>query len=285
MSSLALSILQRKPVERETFIHRLDARVKFVFFLWISIWAYIFLDYVVTLIFLAGVMVLNLLGRNFSRTMKAVSIIIVPWIAVASLILGAYFPWNKTLLVKFEGILFGYDYALYYEGIAWSVTWPLRIGVCIASAMFFLFTTDPVKLIALLFKLRVPFRFIYGIAGGLQLTPILLNDLHTIMEAQKSRGLRTDVSIMKRALHYLALIVPLTLSTLNKVQIRATALEARGFSAPVQKTWPYDLSLKRRDYAFIAGMIIMTAVFAFIYIFYGFSPICRLEFYILGYGG
>jgi len=278
MSSLALSILRRKAVEVETFVHRLDARVKFVFFLWISIWAYIFLDYVIIMVFLAAVMILNLIGKNFARTIKAVSIIIIPWITVAVLILGPYFPWNETLLIKFD--IFGFEYALYYEGVAWATTWPLRIAVCIAAAFLFLFTTEPVKLIALLFKLRTPFKLIYAVAGGLQLTPILLEDLQTIVQAQKSRGLRTDVSLVKRLSNYIALIVPLTLGTLNKVQIRAIALESRGFSAPVKKTWPYDLSLKLRDYAFLAGMAIATIILILIYIFYGYSPISHLKYFI-----
>lgn len=278
MSSLAMSILRRSIVEVDTPMHRLDPRVKFLFFIWISVWAYIFLDYTLTAIFLITVLILTVVGKIFSKTIKAVSIIVVPWMAVGIPILSALFPWNKTLIYNVQ--LFGYNIPLYYEGLAWGIVWPLRIGVCLASAMFFLFTTEPVKLIALLFNFRMPFKFIYAVAGALQFTPILLDDLQTIIQAQRSRGLRTDVSLLKRLANYPVLIVPLTLSTLNKVQIRAIALESRGFSAPITKTWPYDLSLKRRDYIFLAGIIATTIIFIYIYLVYGFSPINRLQFYI-----
>ena len=278
MSSLAMGILRRSIAEVDTPMHRLDPRVKFLFFIWISVWAYIFLDYTLTAIFLITVLILTVVGKIFSKTIKAVSIIVVPWMAVGIPILSALFPWNKTLIYNVQ--LFGYNIPLYYEGLAWGIVWPLRIGVCLASAMFFLFTTEPVKLIALLFNFRMPFKFIYAVAGALQFTPILLDDLQTIIQAQRSRGLRTDVSLLKRLANYPVLIVPLTLSTLNKVQIRAIALESRGFSAPVTKTWPYDLSLKRRDYIFLAGIIATTIIFIYIYLVYGFSPINRLQFYI-----
>jgi len=273
-----MSILRRSIVEVDTPMHRLDPRVKFLFFIWISVWAYIFLDYTLTAIFLITVLILTVVGKIFSKTIKAVSIIVVPWMAVGIPILSALFPWNKTLIYNVQ--LFGYNIPLYYEGLAWGIVWPLRIGVCLASAMFFLFTTEPVKLIALLFNFRMPFKFIYAVAGALQFTPILLDDLQTIIQAQRSRGLRTDVSLLKRLANYPVLIVPLTLSTLNKVQIRAIALESRGFSAPITKTWPYDLSLKRRDYIFLAGIIATTIIFIYIYLVYGFSPINRLQFYI-----
>ena len=278
MSSLATSILRRRVAEVDTPMHRIDPRVKFLFFIWISVWAYIFLDYVLTAIFLTTVLILTFIGKVFKKTAKAVAIVVVPWMAVGIPILSALFPWNKTLIYNLQ--LFGYNIPLYYEGAAWGVVWPLRIGVCLASAMFFLFTTEPVKLIALLFEFKMPFRFIYAVAGALQFTPILLDDLQTIIQAQRSRGMRTDVSLLKRLANYPVLIVPLTLSALNKVQIRAIALESRGFSAPVKKTWPYDLSLKRIDYIFLAGIMITTIIFIYIYTVYGFSPISHLEFYL-----
>lgn len=280
MSSLIIALLRRKAHELDSPIHRLDPRVKFIFFLWISVWAYIFLDYYLTILFLSGVLLLSYVGKTLKRVVIAIAIIIVPWIAVAVPILGALFPWNETPLYEFQ--VLSWNVTLYYEGVAWGVTFPLRIAVCLSSALFFLFTTEPVKLIALLFKLKLPFRFIYMIAGSLQLTSILLEEYQTILQAQKSRGLRTEnVNIIKRIFAYAAILVPLTLSTLNKVQIRAIALTSRGFSAPVEKTWPYELNFKLADYLFMSGIILMTALFAYVYAVYGFSPLSGLKFYLV----
>ncbi|MEN2974185.1 MAG: energy-coupling factor transporter transmembrane component T [Candidatus Caldarchaeales archaeon] len=279
MSSLITNLLKRKVQEQDSPIHRIDPRVKFLFFLWISIWAYIFLDYYITIFYLIGILILSYIGKTLKRVVTALVIVILPWIAVAVPILGVLFPWNETPIQKIQ--IFSWEFTLYYEGVAWGVAFPLRIAVCLSSALFFLFTTEPVKLIALLFKLKLPFRFIYMVAGSLQLTSILLEEYQTILQAQKSRGLRTDVNILKRIFTYAAILIPLTLSTLNKVQIRAISLMSRGFSAPVEKTWPYELNFKWPDYVFIAGIILLTIVFGYIYIMFGFSPLSGLKFYLV----
>lgn len=279
MSSIITTLLKRRVEEQDSPIHKIDPRVKFLFFLWISVWAYIFLDYYITIFYLIGILVLSYFGKTLRRVVGALAIIILPWISVAVPILGALFPWNETPLYKFQ--IVSWEFVLYYEGVAWGIAFPLRIAVCLSSAIFFLFTTEPTKLIALLFKLKLPFRFIYMIAGSLQLTTILLDEYKTILQAQKSRGLRTDVNVLKRISAYAAILIPLTLSTLNKVQIRAIALESRGFSTPVDKTWPYDLRFKKHDYLFMTGIIIFTILFLYVYLVYGFSPLSGIKFYLV----
>lgn len=279
MSSIGTSLLRRSIFIKETLIHKADPRTKFIFFLWISIWAYIFYDYVLTLIFLIGILFLATVGKIFKRILLSVAVIVLPWMALGTPILSALFPWNSTLMYKLE--IFGWQIPLYYEGFAWGLTWPLRIGVCITSALLFYLTTNPAELIALLFKLKLPFRFIYAFAAAIQLIPLLVDEAGTIYQAQLSRGLRTDVGIVKRIWNFLILIIPLTLSSLNKVQIRAIALESRGFSAPVIKTCPYDIRFKNIDYAFFTGIIICTLIMAYVYIVYGYSPIVHLKQYLI----
>lgn len=278
MSSIGTALFRKSIVAKETLIHKLDPRTKFIFFLWISIWAYIFLDYVLTAIFLVVIISLAMVGRVLRRILLTMGVVIVPWIAIGTPILSVLFPWNETLMYKLK--LFQWEIPFYYEGLAWGISFPLRIAVCITSALLFYFTTNPAGLIALLFKLRFPFRFIYVVAAAVQLTPLLVDEAGTIYQAQLSRGLRTDVNIIKRIVNFLTLTVPLTLSSLNKVQIRAIALESRGFSAPVVKTNPYDIRFKGIDYAFFIGMIIGTVLLSYIYIVYGFSPIVHLKFYL-----
>jgi energy-coupling factor transport system permease protein len=279
LSSIGTSLLRRSVIVKETLIHKSDPRTKFIFFLWISIFAYIFYDYVLTAIFLIGILLLAMMGKILKRVLLSVAVIILPWIAFGVPILSVLFPWNSTLMFKLE--IFGWQIPFYYEGFAWGLTWPLRIGVCITSALLFYLTTNPASLIALLFKFKLLFRFIYAFAAATQLIPLLVDEAGTIYQAQLSRGLRTDVGIIKRIWNFLILIIPLTLSSLTKVQIRAIALESRGFSAPVNKTCLYDIKFKNIDYAFFIGMVIFTLILIYIYIIYGFSPIVHLKQYFI----
>mgnify|MGYP000492273706 CR=1 FL=1 len=282
MSGLGMGLLRKTVAEVDTWIHRLDGRTKFLFFLWISGFAYLFCDYAVTAFFLAVCLVLAAYARVLRPIGLTLLVIVVPWIAVNAVILGLPFgfPWNETVIFEFE--LFGMRIPVYYEGLSWAVTWPLRIGVTISAAMLFFLTTNQARLIATLIKLKVPFRFIYMVIATLQMIPMLMDEANTIYQAQVSRGLRTDVGLLKRALHYFALMVPLTLSTLYKVQVRAIALESRGFSAPVKKTLLHKTDFDKADYMFFAAMALATIGLLYIYFTYGFSPIAHMRYYIAG---
>jgi len=282
VSALGMGLLRRTIAEVETFVHRLDPRTKFFFFLWISAFAYLFCDYGVTAILLAACLALAAYARVLRPIGLTILIIVLPWIAVDVFVLGLGpfgFPWNETEIFRFN--IFGYEVPVYYEGVVWGVTWPLRIGVCISSAMLFFLTTNQARLVSLLVKLRLPYRYIYMVIATLQMIPMLVDEANVIYQAQVSRGLRTDVSLLKRAMHYFALMVPLTLSTLYKVQVRAIALESRGFSAPVKKTILYRTTFATEDYIFFAAMAVATAILLYVYFTYGFSPIAKMRFYII----
>jgi energy-coupling factor transport system permease protein len=274
--SAGVSLLKRTAIEANTFVQRLDGRVKFLFFIWATLLAYIFYDPVLNLIIIGFTLALAAHAKVLKPIALTLAIIIVPWIlfAVPILSLPLGFPWNKTVIGYIE--IFGRKYPVYLEGLGWGFTWPLRIAVTISTALLFFLTTNQAKLAATLVKMRLPFKAIYVVIAALQFIPLLAREAEVIMQAQRARGLRTDVDILQRIKNYLAVVIPLTLTSLNKVQIRAIALESRGFSAPVRKTLVYEVSFTRLDHAFLAGIAVATAFLAWIYMTYGYSPISHL---------
>jgi energy-coupling factor transport system permease protein len=274
--SAGVSLLKRAAVETNTLVQRLDGRVKFLFFIWATLLAYIFYDPVLNLIIIGFTLALAAHAKVLKPIALTLAIIIVPWIlfAVPILSLPLGFPWNKTVIGYIE--IFGRKYPVYLEGLGWGFTWPLRIAVSISTALLFFLTTNQAKLAATLVKMRLPFKAIYVVIAALQFIPLLAREAEVITQAQRARGLRTDVGILQRVRNYLAVVIPLTLTSLNKVQIRAIALESRGFSAPVRKTLVYETSFTRLDYVFLAGMAVATAFLAWVYVTYGYSPISHL---------
>ncbi|QOJ78692.1 energy-coupling factor transporter transmembrane protein EcfT [Infirmifilum lucidum] len=274
--SAGVSLLKRATVDIDTFVQRLDGRVKFLYFIWATALVYVFYDPFINLIFLAVTLLMAFHARVARPILTTLLVIVVPWILIAvpilSLPLG--FPWNKTVIGYIE--VMGVKYPVYLEGFGWGFTWPLRIAVAISSALLFFLTTNQARLVATLFEMRVPFKAIYAIVATFQFIPLLAREADVIMQAQTARGLRTDVGLVGRVKNYLAVVIPLTLSTLNRVQTRAIALESRGFSSPAKKTLLYEARLAALDYAFLAGMLIATLLLALVYTYIGYSPIARL---------
>lgn len=60
--------------------------------------------------------------------------------------------------------------------------------------------------------------------------------MNAILDAQRSRGIETDSSLLVRAKAFFPSVGPLLLNALVSAEERAITLEARAFSAPCRKT-------------------------------------------------
>jgi len=264
MSNTAFGILKSGYVARDTFVHRLDGRTKFLFFLWISIFNYIFYDLYVTITSFAVVMILAFAARIQKFVATALAIIVLPILLLGvGIIAGPFgFAANKTAIVSTQ--LFGFTIGLYLEGLVYASVWTSRLAVTITAALLAYVTTHPSDFAAVMLKSRVPYKFAYAFLATIQLIPILTNEISTIYQAQVSRGLNVQAKLIDRFKSIIVLMIPLTLGAINQTQIRAIALESRGFSAPVKKVMLRDPTLKGSDYAVILIMVLMTCVFVYL---------------------
>jgi len=272
LSSTALKILKTGYVRGNTIFHRLDGRTKFLFFLWISIFNYIFYDLYFSLASLAIVLTLALVSRIGKIVLSVISIVAVPILTLGIIILGGPvgFPPNKTPLIA--TIVFGHQIGLFLEGTVYVSIWSTRLAVTITAALLAYLTTHPSDLAAIMLKSRLPYKFAYAFLATVQLIPILTNEISTIYQAQVSRGLNLQANLIQRLKSIVVLMIPLTLGAITQTQTRAIALESRGFSAPVKKVMLSDPKFKPEDYLMFFAMIVFTAYFVFLIYTRGLVP-------------
>jgi len=272
MSNTAFGILRSGYVARDTFVHRLDGRTKFLFFLWISIFNYIFYDLYVTAVSFVVVMLLAFVARIQKFVVTVLVIIVLPIVLLGIGIIGGPFGFahNKTAIAAVQ--LFGYTIGFYLEGTVYVSVWTSRLAVTITAALLAYVTTHPSDLAATMLKSRLPYKFAYAFLATIQLIPILTNEITTIYQAQVSRGLNVRAKLIDRFKSIIVLMIPLTLGAINQTQIRAIALESRGFSAPVKKVMLRDPRLKASDFAVMIIMAVMTCAFIYIILTRGLVP-------------
>jgi len=272
LSSTALKILKTGYVRGNTVFHRLDGRTKFLFFLWISIFNYIFYDLYFSLASLAIVLTLALVSRIGKIVLSVISIVAVPILILGIIILGGPvgFPPNKTPLIA--TIVFGHQIGLFLEGTVYVSIWSTRLAVTITAALLAYLTTHPSDLAAIMLKSRLPYKFAYAFLATVQLIPILTNEISTIYQAQVSRGLNLQANLIQRLKSIVVLMIPLTLGAITQTQTRAIALESRGFSAPVKKVMLSDPKFKIGDCLMFFAMIVFTAYFVFLIYTRGLVP-------------
>lgn len=162
-------------------------------------------------------------------------------LATIFLIQSLFYHGNAHVLFSIGPLYF------YQEGLLYA----LRIGLNILNMLLafglFVLSTRPEELVDCLEQAGFSPRFGYMLNSVFQIIPQMSTSMHTIMDAQRSRGLETDGSLLVRARAFLPLIGPVVSSALISTRERAIALEVRGFGSGMPKTFLHRHSLSRAD--------------------------------------
>ncbi|ANY73015.1 cobalt transporter [Paenibacillus ihbetae] len=124
------------------------------------------------------------------------------------------------------------------EGLNAAGAMSLRMFTLFLSSMAYIVTTDPRELVAELNRrLRVPYRFAFGISAALTFIPLLEQEGAQIRAAQQVRGHQPPKGLMGRIRYGMAFVSSVLLNALRRVQQTAGAMEAKGFGAHPDRTF------------------------------------------------
>ncbi|PRY70059.1 energy-coupling factor transport system permease protein [Glaciihabitans tibetensis] len=132
------------------------------------------------------------------------------------------------------------------------------LAIGLPSVVLFL-TVDPTDLAdGLAQVLHLPARFVLGALAALRLVGLFLDDWRSLELARRARGVGDTGRIRRTAGQAFALLV-LSIRRGSKL---ATAMEARAFGAPIQRTWARESVFGARDWVLVAlgGAIGATAI-------------------------
>lgn len=121
------------------------------------------------------------------------------------------------------------------EGLMYALSLSSKLLVIGGSILLFFKTTQVKDLVSALEQRGLSPSFSYVILSTLQIIPQMEKRSRQIMDAQRSRGVETEGSLLLRAKAFVPSLGPLILSSIVGTEERAITLEARAFSAPVKK--------------------------------------------------
>ena len=149
------------------------------------------------------------------------------------------------------------------ESVLFAFANAMRILVMVSSFTLFLLTTHPSELMSDLTRRGLPGQFAYVIISTLQILPQMQAKAQTIIAAQRSRGLDTESSFLRRAASMIPLVGPLVFGSLVEVEERAIAIEARGFTSTKAKTSLHVIPDRNSDRTIrwmLVALVIITLV-------------------------
>lgn len=248
-------------VDKDTFLTRLHPFAKMFYILTAvsvpliggTLWFYGIFIFISLFMVLAG----GILRRVFPIIAFSFTILITIFI-----IHGLFNQHNENIFFTLGPLFF------YREGIAYAFGIGLNILNMLLAFAVFVLSTKPSALVDDLEQVGFSPRFGYMISSVFQIIPQMMGTMNTIMDAQRSRGMETEGSLLKRAKAFFPLITPVVSSSLINTRERAIALEVRGFDSKCRKTFLTEHRLTRADKVFMAVMVLF---FVFSVIWRGYT--------------
>ena len=223
-------------VKRDSILHHLNPLTKLTLALSIILVSIISPWYWTAHILLLLVIVpLCFVGKVAKEYFTSAIRLIIPAAAFIFLMQAFFQPIGHTIIFKFWFL------DVTQESLSFAFRISTRITVMISAFTLFLLTTHPSELMTDLTRRGLPPQFAYVIISTLQILPQMQAKAQTIIAAQRSRGLDTESTFLKRAGSVLPLVSPLVFGSLVEVEERAIAIEARGFTSKKVKTSLYEI--------------------------------------------
>ena len=253
----------------ESWIHKLDARVKIIATLLYIIELFIvdnFLGFLIAAVVLGILIAISKVPLSFIiRGLKPILILLMFTFALNIFMVNGEVIWSWGFL------------HITKEGIQTAVFMAVRLILLIIGSSMLTLCTRPLSLTDGIERLLSPFKKIglpaHEIAMmmtiALRFIPTLLDETDKIMKAQQARGADFESgSLIQRAKSLIPILVPLFVSAFRIAQELAMAMEARCYWGGDNRTRMNEMKMQSRDFVacglqamFLAVIIIESQVF------------------------
>ena len=138
----------------------------------------------------------------------------------------------------------------------------LKVICVVPIALLFIACTDPSEFAASLARIGVSYRAGYAVSLALRYIPDVQREYRNISQAQQARGI--DLSgkdkLFTRLKNSVAILLPLILSSLNRIETVSNAMELRGFGKEEKRTWYTRRRLERNDWLAIGFAVVILVI-------------------------
>lgn len=145
--------------------------------------------------------------------------------------------------------------------VALAVTITLRVIAVALPAVVLFATTDPTDLADGLAQLwRLPARFVIGALAAIRMLGLMRDDWRMLRLARRARGIADGGGPWAAVSRFGQQAMALLTIAVRRGSLLATAMEARAFDAPIQRTWARTALFTLRDVLFVAGAITIALI-------------------------
>ena len=257
----------------DSFVHRMDARVKLVLTLLFMVGIFFVQSFAVfgfvTVFLLAVILISRVPLRSILKSVKGIVVLL-----IFTAILNVFF----TKGAEGEQPLWSWwKIEIYVLGLTNAAKIFLRLVYLVIGSCVLTLTTTPVDLTHAVESLLKPLRVIkfpvheFALIMSLTLSfiPSLIDETDRIIRAQKARGADFDTGgLVKRAKAFVPILIPLLVGGFRRAEELANAMNSRCYEGATKRTCMRVMKLTWRDYV---ASLIVAAFFAGVFLLYGMA--------------
>lgn len=164
---------------------------------------------------------------------------------------------SRTVLLTIAG-----PYAITAEQLFYHLNVILKNVCTIPIVLLFVCTTNPSEFAASLNRIGVSYHISYAVALALRYIPDIQREYRDISQAQQARGteMSKKASLISRLKAASAILIPLILSSMDRIETISNAMELRGFGKNKNRTWYSGRKFSKMDFFCMAVCLTLMVV-------------------------
>ncbi len=255
-------------IDKDSWIHRLTGSTKLLCFLMWSMTAMLSYDTRVLVVMLGLSFVMYKVSKIVFKEIAFVFYFILVFLVINNLAVFFFSPYEGVAIyhTRHDVIKLIGPYTLTWEQLFYQLNMTLKYLTIIPIGLIFLVTTHPSEFAASLNKIGVSYKIAYSVAIAMRYIPDIQRDFIEISQAQQARGI--DLSrrekLSKRLKNMGAILMPLVLTSLDRIETISYAMELRSFGKYKKRTFYSERPFRKQDGFALLGMGVLMILFLWI---------------------
>ena len=149
------------------------------------------------------------------------------------------------------------------EQLFYQLNVVLKYISTIPIVILFVSTKDPSEFASSLNRIGISYKIAYSVSLALRYIPDIQREYHEISVAQQARGLELNKEkegLIKRLKCASTLLFPLIVSSMERIEVIANAMELRGFGKNKKRTWYSSRPFRTGDILAIASSVAIMVI-------------------------
>ena len=253
---------------KDTPIHHINALAKLVYFLLTTLALMVTYDIrLIIAMIIVSFIALYLAEIEWQSVSFAVKIII--FFSVINLLavyllspeFGVELYGSRTEVIHLWG-----PYSITLEQLYYEFNLLLKYFASVPLVLVFMMTMNPSEFASSFNKIGLPYQFAYAISLTLRYIPDIQRDYQNIRNSQAARGIveSDKESLMNKIEKQIKIVMPLILTSFNRIDTISHAMMLRRFGQEKKRTWYVEKPLASKDYwvmglglVWIIGLIVL----------------------------